>query len=165
MAKAKNWKPDHVHTVTPYLIIKDCAKAIEFYKKAFGIEEMHRMNAPDGKIMHSCISLGDSKIFLCDEMDDPNCGASPSTLGNCHATMHVFVEDVDKAYQRAVDAGCKAKMPPTDMFWGDRYTALIDPFGQSWSLATHKEDLTPAEMQKNGDEFFKNMKEQCAAKV
>ncbi len=78
MATAKNWKPDHVSTVTPYLIIKDCAKAVDFYKKAFGAEEMHRLCAPDGKIMHSCVKLGDSSIFLCDEMDDPSCGSSPS---------------------------------------------------------------------------------------
>ncbi len=164
MATAKNWKPDHVSTVTPYLIIKDCAKAVDFYKKAFGAEEMHRLCAPDGKIMHSCVKLGDSAIFLCDEMDDPSCGSSPSTLKGCHATMHVFVEDVDKAFQKAVDAGCTVKLPPTDMFWGDRYTAVTDPFGQGWSLATHKEELTPDEMQKRGNEFFKNM-QACAAKA
>lgn len=164
MPAAKNWKPEHVHTVTPYLSIKDCAKAIDFYKKAFGIEEMHRMCSPDGKIMHSCCKLGDSAIFFCDEMDDKSCGASPSTLNGCHATLHVFVEDVDKAFQRAVDAGCTPMMPPMDMFWGDRYTRVTDPFGQGWSLATHKVEMTPEEMQKAGDEFFKNM-QACASKA
>lgn len=164
MATAKNWKPDHVSTVTPYLIIKDCSKAIDFYKKAFGAEELHRLSAPDGKIMHACVKFGDSMIFFCDEMDDPSCGASPSTLKNCHATMHLFVPDVDKSFKQAVDAGCTAKMPPSDMFWGDRFTSLVDPFGQGWSLATHKEELTPEEMQKRGDEFFKSMQACGAAK-
>jgi len=164
MATAKNWKPDHVGTVTPNMIIKDAAKAIDFYKKAFGVEELNRICAPDGKIMHACLKIGDSTIFLCDEMDDASCGASPSTLKNCHAVLHVFVPDVDKAFQKAVDAGATAVMPPMDMFWGDRYSRLTDPFGQGWSLATHKEELTTEEMQARGNEFFKNM-QACAGKA
>lgn len=163
MATAKHWKPEQSQTVTPYMILKDCAKAMDFYKKTFGAQEIARMCSPDGKIMHGVLTIGESRIFFCDEMDDTKCGASPSTLGNCHATLHVFVEDVDKAFQKAVDAGCTAFMPPTDMFWGDRYTQVVDPFGQKWSLATHKEELTYEEMQKRGDEFFKSM-QACAAK-
>lgn len=163
MATAQSWKPAQAQTVTPYLIIKDCAKAMDFYKKAFGAEEVARLCSPDGKIMHGFLKFGDSNVYFCDEMDDTKCGASPSTLGNCHATMHIFVEDVDAAFKKAVDAGCTPFMPPMDMFWGDRYTRVTDPFGQGWSLATHKQDLTPEEMQKAGNEFFKNM-EACPAK-
>lgn len=163
MSTATSWKPSYAQTVTPYLIIKDCAKALELYKSAFGAEEVHRICAPDGKIMHAFLKFGDSNIYFCDEMGDPKCGASPSTLGNCHATMHIFVEDVDKAFQKAVDTGCTPFLPPTDMFWGDRYSSVRDPFGQVWSLATHKLDLSVEEMQKAGNEFFKNM-EACAAK-
>lgn len=148
MTKSSNPIPPGFPTLTPQLIIKDAAKAIDFYKKAFGAEEMMRMPMPDGRIMHACLKFGDSTLFLCDEFPEHDCGVSPQTLKNAHATMHVFVEDVDKAYQRAVDAGAQAVMPPQDMFWGDRYGRLVDPFGQPWSLATHKEDLTPEEMKK-----------------
>lgn len=120
--------------------------AIDFYKKAFGAEEMMRMPMPDGRIMHACLKFGDSTLFLCDEFPEHECGVSPLTLKSAHATMHLFVEDVDQAYQRALDAGAKANMPPQDMFWGDRYGTLMDPFGQPWSLATHKEDLTTEEI-------------------
>jgi PhnB protein len=150
MSKATQWIPTGFHTLTPHLIIKDAAKAIDFYKKVFGAEELNRMPTPDGRLMHACLKIGDSILFLCDEFPEHDCGvgASPQTLNNAHATIHMFVENVDKAYQRAVDAGAKAIMPPQDMFWGDRYGRLIDPFGQPWSLATHKEDLTPEEMKK-----------------
>lgn len=155
MTKATQPIPPGFHTITPHLIIKDVPKAIEFYKKAFGAEELMRMPVPDGRIMHACLQIGDSKLFLCDEFPEHDCGVSPQTLKNAHATMHVFVEDVDKAYQRAVDAGAKGVMPPQDMFWGDRYGTVVDPFGQPWSLATHQEDLTL-------DEIKKRMEHACA---
>ena len=149
MTKATQSIPPGHHTITPHLIIKDAAKAIDFYKKAFGAEELTRMPTPDGRLMHACLKIGDSILFLCDEFPEHECGgASPQTLGKAHATMHVFVEDVDTAYLRAIDAGATVLMPPEDMFWGDRYGRLMDPFGQPWSLATHKEDLTPEEMKK-----------------
>lgn len=141
--------PEGHPTLTPHLIIKDAARAIDFYKKAFGAEEVMRMPMPDGRLMHASLKFGNSMLFLCDEFPEHGCGgASPQTLKNSHATMHIYVEDVDKAYQRAVDAGATAQMPPQDMFWGDRYGTLIDPFGQPWSLATHKEELSPEEMKK-----------------
>ncbi len=155
MTKATQPIPPGHHTITPHLIIKNAAKAIEFYKKAFGAEELARVPMPDGRLMHACVKIGDSLLFLCDEFPEHECGASPSTLKNAHATMHVFVEDVDKAFQRAVDAGAEAVRPPQDMFWGDRYGRVLDPFGQPWSLATHKEDLTP-------DEISERMKSACA---
>lgn len=155
MTKATQPIPPGLRTLTPHLIIKDAARAIDFYKKAFGAEEMMRMPMPDGRIMHACLKFGDSTLFLCDEFPEHDCGVSPMTLKSAHATMHLFVEDVDQAYQRALDAGAKATMPPQDMFWGDRYGTLMDPFGQPWSLATHKEDLTT-------DEIKKRMESACA---
>lgn len=146
MTKATQTIPQGISRLTPHLIIKDAARAIEFYKKAFGAEEMVRMPMPDGRIMHACLKFGDSTLFLCDEFPEFECGASPQTLKNAHATMHLFVEDVDKAFQKAVDTGATAVQPPEDMFWGDRYGRVVDPFGQPWSLATHKEDLTPEQM-------------------
>ena len=158
MTTATNYIPAGSHTVTPHLVLKGVAKAIEFYKKAFGAEELYRMPMPHGDlIMHACISIGDSRIFLTDEMPERrDCGmASPETLNGCNATMHVFVPNVDEVFKRAIDCGAKAKMPPADMFWGDRYGQVTDPFGQTWSLATHKEDLTPEQIQKNVAECMK----------
>lgn len=149
--------PDGFHAVTPHLILKDASAAIEFYKKAFGAEEICRLPGPDGKqLMHASIRIRDSIVMLCDEFPDANCGASPQTLKGAHAVMHLYVEDVDAAFKRAVDAGATVQLPPTDMFWGDRYASLLDPFGQPWSIATHKVDLTPEQMQEG-------MKDACAA--
>lgn len=146
MTKATHAVKPGMSTVTPHLIIKDAAKAIEFYKKAFGAEELMRLAMPDGRLMHASLKIGNSTIFVCDEFPEHECGLSAASLKAAHATMHISVEDVDKEYQRAIDAGAKALMPPQDMFWGDRYGSLLDPCGQPWSLATHKEDLTPEEM-------------------
>lgn len=142
--------PPGFSTITPHLIIKETVKAIDFYKQAFGAEELARMPMPDGRIIHASLRIGNSMLMLCDEFPEHDCGnsASPSTLGKSHATMHLYVEDVDKAYQRAVEAGATPKMPPQDMFWGDRYGLVVDHFGQPWSIATHKEDLTPEETKK-----------------
>jgi len=149
MTKSTQTIPPGFGTLTPHLVIKDCAKAIEFYKKAFGAEELQRMPGPDGKLIHACLKIGNSMLMLCDEFPGfCDTMASPETIGKAHATIHMFVEDIDKAYQRAIDAGAKAEMPPQDMFWGDRYGKVVDPFGQPWSIATHKEDLTPDEMKK-----------------
>lgn len=146
MAKATKTKPEGVSTLTPYLIIKGVADAIEFYKKAFGAVEMNRLAMPDGRIMHAALKIGESTLFLCDEFPEHDCGLSPASLKTAHATMHVFVDDVDKVYKGAVAAGATGLMEPQEMFWGDRYGRLVDPFGQPWSLATHMEDLTPDEI-------------------
>lgn len=146
MSKSTHKIPPGVSTLTPYLIIKGVADAIEFYKKAFGAEEMNRMAMPDGRIMHAALKFGECTLFLSDEFPEYDCGLSPASLKSAHATMHLFVEDVDKVYKQAIEAGAKGLQEPELMFWGDRYGRLVDPFGQPWSLATHIEDLSPEEM-------------------
>ena len=137
--------PPGYHTVTAYLTLDDCARAIDFYKKAFGAQEIMRMEGPHGKTAHAEIKIGDSMIMLADEMPGSG-GRAPKSLGGTTAGIFLYVKDVDSSYKQAVDAGAKADMQPTDMFWGDRFGKLTDPFGHSWSLATHKEDVAPEEM-------------------
>jgi uncharacterized glyoxalase superfamily protein PhnB len=138
--------PSGMHTLTPHLIVKGASKAIEFYKKAFGAEEVGCMNAPDGKtVMHADLKIGDSHVFLADEFPEMDC-RGPQSIGGSPVTIHMYVEDVDAAFGKAVAAGAQVKMPLADMFWGDRYGALKDPFGHCWSLATHKKDLTPEQI-------------------
>jgi PhnB protein len=140
--------PEGCHTITPHLVVKGASQAIEFYKKAFGAEELGRMPGPDGKtIIHASIQIGDSRLFLVDEI--PEMGLlGPETGRRSPVTIHLYVEDVDSVFEAAVAAGAKQDMPPADMFWGDRYGKVVDPFGHEWSLATHKEDLTPEEIAK-----------------
>ena len=148
--------PPGYHTVTPHLVIRGATEAIEFYKKAFGAEVKGVMPGPGGKVMHAEIRIGDSTIMLNDEF--PEMGAkSPATIGGSAVTLHVYVPDCDALWNRAVAAGAKITMPLADMFWGDRYGTLTDPFGHRWSIATHKEDLTPEEIGKRGAEMMKNM--------
>jgi PhnB protein len=137
MAKVKAI-PDGYHTVTPYLNIKGADKAIELYKKAFGAEELHRMPGPGGAIMHAEVRIGDSVVMLGEAMMQPPTSSS----------RELGVADADAAYKRAVDAGCKPEMPLANMFWGDRYGRLQDPFGNTWAVATHIEDVPPEEMAK-----------------
>jgi uncharacterized glyoxalase superfamily protein PhnB len=137
--------PDGFHTVTPYLAVRDAAKAIDYYKRAFGAVERFRMPTPDGKIAHAEIQIGDSILMLSDEA--PEMGAvSPQALKGTAVNIFLYVPDVDAVFQKAVSAGATALMPVADMFWGDRYGKLRDPFGHEWSVATHKEDLTPEQM-------------------
>ena len=144
---AVSYVPEGYRTVTPYLTLKDAAKAIEWYKKAFGAEETVRMPGPDGGVMHAEIKIGDSFVMLSDE--SPGFGnKSPQSLGGSATSIHLYVPDCDASFNRAVGAGATAKMPPMDMFWGDRFGTLTDPFGHEWSVATHKEDVTPEEMGK-----------------
>ena len=146
MAKPAKGIPQQYHTITPGLVIKGAAKAIEFYKKAFGAEEVLRMSTPDGAgVMHAELKVGDSILFVGDEM--PEMGArSPQAIGGTPVTLHLYVLDVDAQFKRAVDAGAQVTMPPTDMFWGDRYAKVQDPFGHSWGMATPKEELTSAQI-------------------
>ncbi len=146
--------PEGFHTVTPHLVVKGASQAIEFYKKAFGAEERSRMHGPDGKsIMHAQLKIGDSLLFLVDEF--PEMGSyGPLTGGRSPVTIHLYVQDVDSAFSTALAAGARQIMPPADMFWGDRYGKLVDPFGHEWSLATHKEDLTPEEIGKRAQAAF-----------
>jgi PhnB protein len=149
--------PTDQQGLIPHLTCDGCADAIEFYKKAFGAEEICRMPAPDGKrIMHAAIRIDDRPLFLNDDFPE-FCGGksqSPKALGGTPVTIHRYVEDCDAAIQRAKDAGATVKMPPEDMFWGDRYGVVTDPFGHSWSLATHLRDLTPEQMNKGMQEAF-----------
>ncbi|MFQ5694656.1 MAG: VOC family protein [Terriglobia bacterium] len=149
--------PEGYHTLTPYLVIKGAAQAIDFYKKAFGAEELFRMPGPDGKtVMHAEIKIGDSIVMLSEEF--PGQGPpSPESLGGTPASILIYHEDVDAAFDRAVKAGSKSEMEPQDMFWGDRWGKLKDPFGHSWQVATHKEDLTPEEIGKRAEQFFASM--------
>jgi PhnB protein len=140
--------PSGMHTLTPHLVVKDASKAIEFYKKAFGAQEIGRVTTPDGKsVMHADLKIGDSHFFLVDEFPEMDC-RGPQSVGGTPVTIHMYVEDVDTAFGKAVAAGAKVKMPLADMFWGDRYGVLNDPFGHAWSIATHKKDLTPEEIRK-----------------
>ena len=138
--------PDGMHTVTPHLICAGAADAIEFYKKAFNAVEVGRMAGPQGKLMHAIVRIGDSALMLVDEF--PDWGSfGPKSLKGSPVTIHLYVEDVDAFVTRAVGAGAKITMPVEDMFWGDRYGKLEDPFGHHWSVATHIRDVRPEEMQ------------------
>ncbi len=154
--------PHGYHTVTPYLTVRNAAAAIDFYRRAFRAEELMRMPGPGGHgTMHAEIKIGDSVIFLSDE--SPASGSrSPESLGGATGSLHVYVENVDAAFKRAVDAGARVRMPVADMFWGDRYGKLADPFGHEWGLATHLEDLTPAEIGKRAQTFFSQMAKAAA---
>jgi PhnB protein len=138
--------PKGFHTVTPYLTLTDSARAMDFYKRAFGAEELLRLDGPDGKVAHAEMKIGDSLIMLCDEM--PGWSRSPESLGGTAVNILLYVKDVDQIFYRAVAAGAKVAMPLSDMFWGDRYAQVTDPFGHSWSLATHKEDVPLKELRK-----------------
>ena len=146
--------PDGYHSVTPYLSIKGAAQAIEFYKRAFSATELFRLVAPSGEIGHAEIKIGDSPIMLADPCEE---GAfrNPQSLGGSSVGLHVYVEDVDALFVQAVDAGAKALRPVQDQFYGDRTGTLEDPFGHVWFLATHKEELTPEEINRRAEALFK----------
>ncbi len=154
MSKVKA-KPDGYHTVTPHINVRAADRAIEFYKRAFGAEERYRMPGPDGKLMHAEIQIGDSIVMLADEMPDMG-STSPATLNGTAGSLMLYVEDCDTFFKRALQAGATSNMPPQDMFWGDRYARLTDPFGHQWAIATHKEDLTPEQIADRQDAFSKN---------
>ena len=139
--------PDGYHTVIPYLVVRGASDAIAFYAKALGATEQVRMPGPGGSVMHAEIKIGDSIVMLSDE--NPEMGSiSPATLNGTPVSVFLYVPDVDALFTQAVAAGATALMPPTDMFWGDRFGKLKDPFGHEWAMATHIEDVTPEEMQK-----------------
>jgi len=154
MAKSLKPIPDGYHSITPSLICRDAAKAIEFYKKAFGAQEIFRMPAPGGKIGHAELQIGDSKIFVNDEFPQQGATAPTSTTG---FYLFLYVKDVDAVFNGALKLGAKLSMPVTDMFWGDRYGKVIDPSGYQWGIATHTEDVSPEEMDRRSKEFAKKM--------
>jgi uncharacterized glyoxalase superfamily protein PhnB len=147
--------PEGYHTLTPYLICRDAAKAIAFYKQAFGaVQKGDVMSGPDGKVMHAELRIGDSLFMIADEF--PEWGSlSPQSIGGSGMGLHVYVENVDTAFDQAIGAGGVVEMPVADMFWGDRYGKLLDPFGHKWSLATHVKDMSTEEM-KEAERAFMN---------
>ena len=153
MSDAVKPKPDGYHSVTPYLVISGAAEAIDFYTEALAAVERFRMPGPDGKLMHAEIQIGDSVVMLSDENLEMG-ASSPATLGGTPVGQLIYVEDVDAAFQHAVSAGATGLLPPTDMFWGDRYCKLQDPFGHQWSLATHVEDVSAEEMNERATAAF-----------
>ena len=152
--------PDGYHSVTPYLTLDDSAAAIDWYKKALGAEELGRMPGPDGRgVMHAELKVGDSRIMLGDESPYGDTKA-PKKLGGTTMGLFIYVPDVDAAYERAIKAGAQAGMPPADMFWGDRYAKFVDPFGHSWSLGTHIEDVPDDEMPERARKAMAEMAKQ-----
>jgi PhnB protein len=139
--------PEGYHTVTPYLIFNGASEAIEFYKQALGATEVLRLADPGGTVHHAEIAIGDSRVMLADEHPEIQ-ALSPKTIGGSPVTMHVYVEDVDAAVERAVKAGAKLIRPVADQFYGDRTGGIEDPFGYRWYMATHKEDLTMDEIRR-----------------
>ncbi len=146
--------PDGWHVVTPYLVVHDAARAIEFYGKAFGAKEVMRLPGPGGKIGHAELKIGGENVMLADEAPEQG-HKSPVSLGGSPVRIHLYVEDVDAVANRAVQAGAKILIPIGDQFYGDRSGRIEDPFGHIWILSTHKEDVTPEEMQKRVEAFYK----------
>jgi uncharacterized glyoxalase superfamily protein PhnB len=162
MSDVVNAVPCGFQTITPHLVVPDSAAASDFYQRAFGAQEICRMPGPGGKIVHMEMKIGSSMLMLADEF--PQWGSfGPKHYGGTPVQLHLYVENTDATFQRAVEAGAQVKMPPADMFWGDRYAKLTDPFGLEWSLATHQEDVAPEEMMRRMEEQMKQMqKTECA---
>lgn len=150
--------PEGYHTLTPSFTFKDSQKAIDFYKKAFGakvLDLMPNLNGPG--IMHATIQIGNSILMMGDEMPSSGCSKSAETLGNCPISLYLYVNDADAAFKQALAAGATQTMPMMDMFWGDRAGSLKDPFGYSWMIATHQQDLTKDQIKKGAEAFFSSM--------
>ena len=148
--------PEGFHAVTPYLVVDDADKAIAFYKNAFGATEVVRMPGPGGKVMHAEIQIGDSRIMLSSEMSEMG-AKSPKAYGGSPASIHLYVKDADAAFKKAIAAGATEQLPVTEMFWGDRFGKVKDPFGYGWSIATHIKDLTPEQIKKGQQEWMAQM--------
>jgi PhnB protein len=152
--------PDGYHSISPSLTCKNASKAIDFYKKVFGAKEVMRMDGPGGKVMHAELKIGDSHIFLNDEF--PGMATAPSSGGENPIYLFLYTENVDKVYDLAVTEGSKVTMPLENQFWGDRYGKVTDPFGHTWGLAQHVEDLSQEEMKTRGEAAMKARKAQSA---
>jgi len=151
--KAKNYIPEGYHTLTPYLVVSGAGRAIDFYKQAFGATELMRMPGPGGRIMHAEIQIGDSRLMLADECPEMD-ARSPQSVGGTPVGLALYVEDVDAVTARALSAGAKVVRPVQDQFYGDRSGTIADPFGHKWTIGTHKEDLSPEEIQKRAAPMF-----------
>ena len=145
--------PEGMHTVTPHLICEGAAAAIEFYKQAFGAEEISRNEGPGGKLLHAQLCIGDSAVWLADANPEWQ-AVGPNELGGTPVVLHLYVEDADAVVAQAAEAGATVTMPVQDTFWGDRYGKLTDPFGHHWSVATHVRDVPQEEMEKAAQEMF-----------
>jgi PhnB protein len=154
MANAAKPVPEGFHTITPQLVLDNAAQTIDWYKEAFGAEELSRSVGPDGKVMHAELRIGDSRFMVNDAMMG---GKAPNALGGSPASLWLYVENSDTLFNRAVGAGAKVQMPLADQFWGDRGGAVSDPSGYTWWIATRKEDLSRTEIQQRAAEFFKQM--------
>ena len=163
MAERVKAVPTGFHTLTPHLTVRDADKALEFYKNALGAEILGVARMPDGRVIHAALRIGDSMLMLNEEMPEFG-GLSPLSVGGTGVTIHIYTENVDEAFNRAVSAGAQVKMPLMDQFWGDRYGMVADPFGHKWSLATHVKDMSPEEMQHAQDEAMANMPPPAPAK-
>ena len=148
--------PDGMAGVIAHITVKDAARAIEFYQRAFGATELSRHAMPDGSIMHAAVKIGGGVVFLNDEFKEMG-SVSPQSLGGTPVSLMLYVPDVDATVQKAVAAGAEIKMPVGDQFWGDRYGMIADPFGHLWEIATHKEDVSPAELERRGREAMAHM--------
>ncbi len=149
--------PEGFRAITPHLIVDGAGEAIDFYTKAFGAKEVMRMPGPDGKsVMHAELDINDSRIMIADQYPDMGT-QGPKTIGGTPVCIHFYCDDVDGMVKQATEAGAELLMPPMDMFWGDRYGKVKDPFGHEWSVATHTKDMTPQEIGVAADEFMKNM--------
>jgi uncharacterized glyoxalase superfamily protein PhnB len=158
--------PEGFESITPHLVVKDAAKAIDFYKKVFEAEELYRRTIPgdNSKIIHSALTIRTSKIMVVDEFPEM-CGeeksgekiGSPKSIGGNSVFLNMYFDDVDAIYKKATDEGASGIMPPSDVFWGDRYGQIKDPFGHIWEIATHKKDMTTDELDKSAVEFFEQM--------
>lgn len=156
MSKKVKPIPEGFHTITPYLTLNNAAKAIQFYKNAFGAIEIEVNHSPDGRIINAILKIGNSMLMLSDEFPEYGCGTKPPhALKSTTVMLHIYVEDVDTAFKQAIQAGAKVKMPVEDMFWGDRYGQLEDPFGHLWSIATHIADLPDHEVECAANEYCK----------
>ena len=153
MAQQVKAIPDGYHTITPTLTIRDAARAIEFYKKAFNAQQLYRMDGPDGKVVHAELKIGNSIFMLGEENPAMGCN-SPKSLNGMTISLYLYVENVDAAFAQAVKAGATVVMPVTEMFWGDRHGQVTDPFGHRWSLATHTEDVSPEQLKQRAQKFF-----------
>jgi PhnB protein len=148
--------PKGYHSVTPAIVVRNAADAIEFYKKAFGAEEVDRMAGPDGSIMHAEIRIGDSLIMLGEENEQWGT-KSPLSTNGIPSSLHIYVPDADAAFDRALRAGATVRYPLEDAFWGDRYGKVTDPFGHEWGIATRVKELSKEEMKKAADEWLAKM--------
>jgi PhnB protein len=153
--------PEGYHSISPAITCKNAAQGIDFYKKAFGATEMNRMDGPGGMVMHAELRIGDSVIFVSDEF--PGMSAAPTPGATPSSYLFLYTEDCDATFNRAIAAGATASMPIADMFWGDRYGKLTDPFGHCWGVATHVEDVSPEEIERRSAEWTAKHAQKAAA--